>query len=299
MRRSFVVLSSLLALACSSDPDQAGPGAGGSGGSGAASGGGTGIGGGTNLPPNPGHGGLVQALSGMVPGDTGPVAASAAFAYFWDAPGAAAGECVLDTQGACTVTICAGGTPAQPTTISAGAITVTGNKSLTLLPDAMNEYEMVVESGLLWDPGQNVTVSVAGATVPAFTHAQLASSAVTITSPAAPPADTPLMVDRGQDLEVAWTGGSTGAVTMMWKVDASQPDDSFVSILCRFAAADGAGTVPTAALQALPASGTGDLLLLGGEIDALEVGDYTVQVMLNSLPTWGTESGTAQFEATN
>jgi hypothetical protein len=301
----WVILSGVLVVACSSDPDPADQGAGGAGGDGSGSGagpssgsgGGTaGPGGGPSVEPNPEHAGIVQIFNGTIQDGTETITGTFGIAYFFDAPGADGGDCTVTTHGDCKVRTCTGGTPSTPTSVSAGTITVEGKETLILTPDATNDYELAGGTGLLWDPGQTITISAAGAEVPAFTHALQASSPVTVTSPAAPPADTPLSLDRSKDFVLTWTGGTTGAVTTLWKVEGTDP---FVSIQCAFAASDGEGTVPAAALQALPESGSGDILLVGGRLDTIATGVYTVQVGLNSIPAWGPEYGSVSFTASN
>jgi len=303
-RCPWLLLSAFLLSGCGSDPaaeDPDGSSSGGGQGNGGAGGGGlTGTGGfgaGSNVPPNPEHGGIVQVFSGTFDSDGDVVTATFGIAHFFDAPGAAKGDCQQTTHGACEVTRCTGGTPAQEiTTVSAGAITIQGKQALTLVPDASNDYELASISELLWDAGETVTLSGEGATVPAFTHAQTASSGVTITSPAAPAPDTPMMVDRSADLVLTWTGGSTGVITTLWKADGSDP---FVSFRCTFPLDDGSGTIPVEAMQALPEVATGSVLMIGGYLEAIAVGDYVVQVGIDSVPTWGSGAGTADFVAAN
>lgn len=100
--------------------------------------------------------------------------------------------------------------------------------------------------------GGSLDVKASGGDAPAFKSRIVVPSQVTITSPTKPPSGQ-LVFNPALDLPIAWSGGTDGDVSVYI---AGMGIDTFPGgIACTFPAADGAGTVPAAALATLPSSG--------------------------------------------
>jgi hypothetical protein len=109
------------------------------------------------------------------------------------------------------------------TDVSAGTITIAGGQTpivltpqVQTLPDGGSflDYSGGLNLGASpISPGDALTITSSGATVPAFSIDITVPEAISITHPD-PSSVTPLAVDRSMDLPIAWTGGgSTGSVT--------------------------------------------------------------------------------------
>lgn len=244
--------------------------------------------GGTDAP-KPAYAGYlsIQSYDAMnVPGT--PTRGGSASASFYTS----AGSCsVMETIGPCDVSQCTSGAPAGQ--MSAGAITITGaQQAITLTPMLDKSYaQFTTMAAPLYAGGASITFSAAGADVPAFSQTLTMPSKTTITSPAEPA--TRLMVARGAEYSLAWSGGGAGIVQVM--LFASNPD---VRLFCRFPASGGTGKVPVAALMKLPA-GDGGFAIGAVNREAKVAGDYEVEISgyFNAVwPDSSIVSGAATFQ---
>lgn len=316
MSRSWVAGVAFVALsgACGSNPPGVLRGAGSS--SGTTSGGGGGASTGMGGASSSGGGGTStssssSSSSGWIdnPNQSGGVTifsekgASGTYAGFYTTPNAMKGDCTISIEGSCLVRICT--TPdvigTNPVPQSAGTITITGGKKpLTLIPDAMGNYSSTKDSLPLWDGGEMITVSGAGATVPAFTMTLTAPVAIDITEPLNQGGGTPMALDRSKDFVLTWTNGGPGSFYLTM-YDGMFNVTSKHMLACYFPSAPGTGTVPKAALQALPAYAFGymDFDVAGDQV--VLSGGWEIGVSLQTPATWnGYPSGSqVSYKAAN
>lgn len=174
-------------------------------------------------------------------------------------------SCRTRTVASCTVTDCLGtgdGGMQEPDRLdggtepplaqvpTAGRLTVEeGATRLTLEPDAMSGGYQLSEEGERLTPGRSLTVTAAGAQVPAFTATLALPERITVTAPSCSFTGCGTL-DRARDLRVEWTGAQ-GPVTL--GVTGGR-DDALRIIECR--AASSPGVIPAAALAGMPAEFT-------------------------------------------
>jgi hypothetical protein len=160
--------------------------------------------------------------------------------------------------GACLVTTCPGHTPTDAGLVilaSAGALDVTGGAfgeaGVQVGADTLGSY-LYNTTGTMFAPGDVLSVSGAGSTVPAFATQTLAApGAITVTMPEATDAGT-LVIPTSQSLAVTWTGGVTGD-HVIFTLNAFFANGGSASTACSWDAAAGQGTVPANALAPLVA----------------------------------------------
>lgn len=118
---------------------------------------------------------------------------------------------------------------------------------LTLPPPA--PYVFAQNEPAPFDAGSAISIDVEGGNGIDAQHADLVfPEGIVVTAPDL----EGLVVDRAQDLQVTWTGG-TSEVNVVLTTDETLHDDVYHSVVieCAFDAASGGGTVPSAALQRL------------------------------------------------
>jgi len=160
--------------------------------------------------------------------------------------------------GACVVTTCPGHAPTDAGLVvlaSAGALDVTGgafgDAGVQVGADNVGSY-LYNTTGPMFAPGDMLSVSGAGGTVPAFPAQTLtAPGAITVTAPLAGDAGT-LVIPTAQSLVVTWTGGVAGA-HVIFTLNAFFASGASASTACSWDAAAGQGTVPASALAPLVA----------------------------------------------
>lgn len=191
-----------------------------------------------------------QSKSGILKLDTIPngvlAQQHAITATFIDAPSDSL--CTVKESGPCRFIDC----PAARASLrgkDAGNLTVTNtaSKATTPLFFSVSKYEGSgsVTNDPLFAAGDGMSVKAAGATVPAFDLSVQAPSPVQVASPT----DTMLTIKRSQDFTVSWTGQSSGKfVFQIVGVSPANPN-----LECRFDSKALTGTIPSAALQLLPA----------------------------------------------
>ena len=246
----------------------------------AACGGGGGGGGddvGSDAPLQASHSGYLQIQSyDAMNTPMMPTRGGTAGAGFW-----ASGAYCTQTKriDPCTVYTCV---TTQPATVSGGTVTIAGAaQAITLMPNAMGQYDTFMVANPLFSGGETITFMTTGAMVPALTKAITAPSKATITAPAKPPTSSPyLVVNRGQDFTVSWSGGGSGKVQVA--LNSSMADQR---IMCRFDASAGTGKLPSAALQTFAVGGGGFAMASITEEQAI-AGDWAVDVSAYFNAVW-------------
>jgi hypothetical protein len=157
--------------------------------------------------------------------------------------------------GPCLVTTCPSKTPTDAggvSLVTAGDLTVTGgafgDSGIELGPDTHGSY-LYNTVGPMFSAGDTLSVTGAGATVPAFaTQTLVAPGPITITAPIGDAGV--LSIPTTADLAVTWTGGTTGDRFFL-NLSAFFTSGASASALCSWDATLGQGTVPASALTPL------------------------------------------------
>lgn len=170
--------------------------------------------------------------------------------------------------GPCEVFQC---TRTAPPAASAGAITISGaSQPITLMPSVDKTYQTMNAPKPLFTGGELVTFAAAGADVPAFSKSLTMPSQIMITSPTKP--SSSMIINRAQDFTVLWSGGGTGILEIGLVTTSSEE-----AVFCRFDASASTGTIPSTALQLLPA-GAGTFSMTSIAEAKHVVGDWLVDV---------------------
>jgi hypothetical protein len=197
-----------------------------------------------------------------------PFQGGGATARFWT------DACASEVQGECTIGSCT-----TATWQSAGVITVaTTAGSIQIDPGADNSYPTKASQAPLYTPGETITISALGATVPAFNGTLVAPGKPTLTSPLAQ--QGMLVIDRSHDFAFAWTGGGSQDVWMT-----ISGGNYMKWIACRYPASAGHATIPKAVLATLPA-GAGSFGLSGLSTVTRDTGpewDVTLQAFYSAI----------------
>lgn len=140
----------------------------------------------------------------------------------------------------------AGAQPPPTGPVTAGRLSIDeGSTRITLEPDPMTGGYQFAEEGERLRPGTALTITAAGAQVPAFVAPLPLPERVTVTSPTCSFAGCGTL-DRTQDLPVAWTG-ARGPVTVTLS---GGSDDAVRIIECQATASPAA--IPAAAMRGMP-----------------------------------------------
>jgi hypothetical protein len=210
----------------------------------------------TEAPRAPTYGAVrIASVAGTLNG--APRASTYVSALFIDDTARGA-SCTTRTVGPCVVRECAAsdaGAPAgRPVFRSAGRVTIAGGEqTLTFDPDGNATYPSGGSGTMeLFAPGTVLTVTAAGdsAGVPAWTGTVTMPARVNVTAPAV--SGGTLSIRRAEPLAIAWTGDTTGAISVDLLSLASAGSDP-PSVQCRFDAASGRATIAVEVLRALPA----------------------------------------------
>lgn len=175
--------------------------------------------------------------------------------------GTTATGCEASTEGSCSVLVCDSSQAADGGTVvpeagapaaapNAGTITVseTAEFDIALKGDDSGTYDFFFGSAQVWSPGNEISITAPGATVPALDEKLPAPADVKITAPAWPAPPATLSIKRSEPLNLTWTDGTTGDVTVMFS---SVKGTRSATISCKFSADAGEGSVPAAALGKL------------------------------------------------
>jgi hypothetical protein len=202
------------------------------------------------------------------------------------------GVSTTTTVGACAVTVYTtlATTNSPPVDESAGMITVTGgSQPVSLVPDATGKYTSANGGIDLFTGGEMITVTAAGATVPAFTATLVAPAPINLTAPAQPTSG-PLLVDRTKDLVFTWMNGGVGTV-MVSLAGTGGP----ASMSCTFPSAAGTGTIPQAALATLPPSSKGPFGIGATSAQLIDTGGWKIAVFVGDTLIWNGAVNTKTF----
>ena len=157
-------------------------------------------------------------------------------------------DCTETAVEGCVVFEC-GSTALPFDEVSAGVVDVVGAlRPLSLAFDGGYAGVDINDGSALFDGGETLTATGAGAEVPAFSLQVTAPVVVVIGTPVWPAPQDVLSVTRASGLHLQWSGSSAGEVVVVFNTA-----DQSTEVSCAFAAADGAADVPSAALLALPA----------------------------------------------
>ena len=152
---------------------------------------------------------------------------------------------------------------------SAGVVTFSGvGQNIVLIPDSQNRYMEDYFQGARFAPGDEITMSASGATVPAFTTTMTFPVSLNVTSPT-----SLTTVSASHGLTATWTP-TVGMVTIaLVQTENAQTID----VACTFSGAAGTGTVPATALTDL-VQGTNDvdLTLTSANSKTVPSGPYDV-----------------------
>jgi hypothetical protein len=186
------------------------------------------------------------------------------FAGFSETTPLLATNCTALDAGPCVTTSCTavapsdgGSSDASATAApSAGALTITGgvfgSKGSTIAPDKAGTY-VYASPGTIFAPGDTLGVTATGGAVPAFAEQTVvATPTIVLTAPTAS-AGAKITIPTAQPLVVSWTGGQTGAKTVL-VATAIFTTGGVASTTCSWDASLGTGTAPSAALKPLAAA---------------------------------------------
>jgi len=182
------------------------------------------------------------------------------------------------TLGACVVRTNCQGNDEPVQHYSAGELTIDGAGPIILTPDSGGSYGGAGfadrRSSL---PRAPLTVHAAGDQISSFDLSLTSPEPLTVLAPARATTDVP----RTSDLAVAWSGLTMGTVAL----NISDGLDSFSSIDCMFAGADGAGTIPAAAL-ALFGRASGSLSITANATATTTVDAWDVRFVVTDDAAW-------------
>jgi hypothetical protein len=201
--------------------------------------------------------------------------------------------CTVTFTGNCKVLSCPGGAVDAGVLVvthqSAGPVTITGTTpSITLQPGTDGgAYVGQTFLGALWSGGETLSVSAAGAEVPAFFGQSVqAPSTITLTAPVCSLASCSQPIDRAAPLQVTWTGGVYGTV---YVTVSSAPLGPVAVVQCSFPAGAGSGSIAPAMLANLPAAldGGATFSIVNMSQAYFDAGVYQVQLAAESSARQG------------
>lgn len=159
---------------------------------------------------------------------------------------------------------------------SAGAITFAPTtEPVTLSPFSDGTYRVHASDHTLFSPGDTVEISAAGDEVPALANELMAPASTVVTTRIGA---TP--IDRTHDLELTWTGATTGDIFVAVTGGAS----IVTSFDCRLPAGLGHGSIPAAVLAEMNRQG----LFSIGAVNSLtrKIDNWSIQLAVVFESTW-------------
>jgi hypothetical protein len=220
----------------------------------------------TDAPAGDGGGDSASGTTGVgaVTFSELPDAGGTFFAGFSDTVPTLAKTCTALDAGPCVTTSCTAATPSDagpgdasaPTAPTAGTLTVTGGvfgtKGAAVAPDNAGTY-VYAAPGTIFAPGDTLGVKATGGAVPAFPEETVTATPTIVLTAPTPGTGGKITVPTAQPLVVSWTGGQTGAKTVL-VATAVFTSGGVASTTCSWDASLGTGTVPSAALKPLAAA---------------------------------------------
>lgn len=204
--------------------------------------------------------------------------------------------CRLETSGECSLWVCDNSTTSTTPWLSAGRISVEGERTVVLDPVEGTGafgggYEEALSGGPLWSTGGTVHVSASGGDAPGFATDWTAPARVRIDAPAG----GDLRAPAAGDLEIAWSPSGRFAISLTGTV--SGTTTTFFELLCDFPGLDGRGTVPASLLRQLP----NEARYAAGAVDVatVDVGGYHIDLFAIEAAADGDgrlATGTLTFE---
>lgn len=193
--------------------------------------------------------GLLRAFSTTYSNGTFTLNSSGATALFMD-PTQQGAACQRTVQGECTLYMCEGSSFIAP---NAGMINITGGtQNITLTPRTDGSYDPFVHSTAnVFPSGQLLTISGAGAMVPAFSTSITPTTppgTFALTNPDGNRASITLTVPKSQDYQLTWTALPTGTKVAAELVQ-SPDNNRSITLECLFDGPRGSGTFPTSLLS--------------------------------------------------
>ncbi|MEM9694674.1 MAG: hypothetical protein AAGA56_19150 [Myxococcota bacterium] len=195
----------------------------------------------------------------------------------------------LETVGDCRVrTLTSLGGGGAPDYKDAGAIQITGGLTPIEVTRSTSFYDPIQRDTRLWDPGSSLAVVAEGGTdIGSFSATLVAPAHIEITQPEFFLGQDALTVDRGADLQLRWSGTTSGRIVV--SIDRpnapGEENESTRGMSCAFDPAAGQGTVPAAALGRLEAgSGTMTVDVVNAETLGVDGwGAVVVQLVTDGL----------------
>jgi hypothetical protein len=159
---------------------------------------------------------------------------------------------------------------------SAGAITFTNTtEPVTLSPFSDGSYQVLTSDQTLFAPGDSMTIAAEGDEVPALENQLVAPASTVVTSRIGT-----ARIDRTQDLELTWTGATTGDVFVAVSGGAS----IVTAFDCRLPAGPGHGSIPAAVLAQMNRQG----LFSIGSVSSLKraIDHWSIELAVVFESTW-------------
>jgi hypothetical protein len=240
----------------------------------------------------PARWGIVQLVGLLGAGSGSTTQISARFGDPEHPQAQASSPCEVAAFGGCTVSTCAADYVAPNNSMvaspSAGKIAWSDGNMFSgeLVPDAFGKYAAFASNTLGFSGGESLTVSAAGAAVPAFSTEVSVPLSLLLVSP--PPDDTGHLVwAKTQDLVLTFDRGMPGLDLYAQSMSNDATNHTFLQ--CTLPSATGTATIPQAALAKL--STAHKILLTTALKRTLPAGDYSLEVwtvigLLNQTKTY-------------
>jgi hypothetical protein len=202
-------------------------------------------------------------------------------AVFDDAPVPESHCRITTVYGACAVYTCPSDADAGPTP-GAGTLTFAAPSlegGVTVEANAAGLYALALP-GPLFSPGDALTVTASGGTVPAFGPQGVpAPGAITLTDPT--PDGGAIAVATSSDLGFAWTGGGEDSLAVLMASGVAG-DDSLVVARCAYVAITQEGILPSAVLAPLRGLAQGTLGWGQTNVATFDAGAWSVTLLAES-----------------
>ena len=266
----------------------------GSGGSGGKGGQGTGSGGNGGAPAeSPFNGRVLFANDLFLAGDDLALSGSVSASFSETIEPASPDGCVETTQGDCTLIECPPfeGESAVQEPRQAGDFTIEGTTvAAELVYDEAGYYSFYYGGNVIYEAGDELSVTTTGDDVPAFSATVVAGGHAIVTTPTA----SNLSYSRDEAMDFVWTVEGSGGRLLAY-LSTYQEDGTSAAIYCDWPMEDGEASMPAAIMGALPATTDASLSLYDYATVATSAGDWNIEVATQGTPAADTESGAANF----
>lgn len=193
-------------------------------------------------------------------------------------------ECEETVVGECTLIVC---TPAEEAPTQelrgAGDLTVTGTAIDVEVTETDGAYSFYEDGEVLFDPGDELSVSATGDEVPAFDGSVVAPGHATIDQPS----EDDLVFSRDEDFVVTWDmTGDDGVL-------AAYLSAGNAAIYCEWPMGAGDATIPAELMGELPEANDASLSFYDHAGSTVIAGDWRIEIAAETTPE--TDSETAGF----